>query len=96
MAITENKITLGRKKGSSNTTFYKWDITMFDKETNRMKEGKFCSIKEINEEWNLSLNSDYVRRIITRYRVDEDAKRKDSSFVAKWGHINIKKIHERK
>jgi hypothetical protein len=92
MAITENK---GRKAGGSNTTYYKWDITMFDKETNRQKQGKFCSIKDINKAWDLSLNSDYVRKIVTGYRVDENQRQKKNSFIARWGHIQITKIRER-
>ena len=38
---------------------------MYGKELNRMKEGKFCSIAQINREWDLKLNGDLMHRIQT-------------------------------
>ena len=43
----------------------------------------------------LNLNGDYVRRIMTKYRADPDMKKKESSFLAKYGHIKIEKIFEK-
>ena len=84
----------GRKAGSRNQKTYHWEVCVFDKETNTFKEGKFCSIKELNEKFNLSLNSDYVRRIMTNYRADLTQRNKQNSFIQRWGHIKIKRIHE--
>lgn len=61
-----------------------------------MKVGKFSSIKELNDEWGMKLNSDYVKRIMTRYRADENMRNKENSFLARYGHINIEKICERR
>ena len=67
---------------------------MFDKETNQLKEGKFCSIPHLNEEWDLKLNSDYVRRIMTGYRADKTQRWGKNSFLQRYGHIRINKINE--
>ena len=85
----------GRKKGSPNRSYYKWDVVIFDKTTNTFKEGKFCSITELNKEWDLKLNSDYVKRIMTKYRADLLQRNKENSFIARYGHIKIEKIHEK-
>jgi len=89
----------GRPKGMSNCSYYKWKITIFDKETNCFKEGKYISVGDINKDYaeylGITLNSDYVKRIMTKYRADPQMKKKDSSFFARWGHIKIDKIHEK-
>jgi len=36
----------GRGKGNTNYKKNKWDITLFDKETNTMKSGKYSTIRE--------------------------------------------------
>tara|TARA_R100001443_G_scaffold79972_1_gene87056 strand:- start:5259 stop:5624 length:366 start_codon:yes stop_codon:yes gene_type:complete len=89
----KRSITSGRKQGNRNYNTYKWLISIHNTEGN-IRTGKFVSIKQANEKLGLRLNSDYVRRIVKRYRVDEDAKMKDSSFIARWGHIQILKINE--
>ena len=85
----------GRKKGSGNHSYYKWEVVLFDKETNSFKEGKFCSISDLNKDWELKLNSDYVKRIMTKYRADMNQRNKENSFIARYGHIKIQKIHEK-
>jgi len=84
----------GRPKGSQNQKYLKWDITIFDKENKTFSGGKFISIKALNEELNMKLNADYVRRIMTRYRADETMRNKENSFLARYGHIKIEKIKE--
>lgn len=91
---TEIKKTAGRPKGVGNVKTYKWDVTIFDKETNTFKKGKCTTIADINEKFGLKLNSDYVKRISTKYRADMDMKMKKNSFLARWGNISIKKIYE--
>ena len=83
-----------RPTGALNRSKYKWDICMYDTETKQMKQRKFSTIAELNEEWNMKLNSDYVRRIITGYRADASMRNKENSFLARYGHIKITKINE--
>lgn len=84
----------GRKKDTFTCQYNRWKITMFDKTTNKIITGKYRCLAEINAGLNLKLNSDYVRRIMTHYRVSEKAQDKEKSFTSKWGHIQIEKIHE--
>jgi len=97
--VENEKRGRGRPKGMGNCSYYKWKITIFDKETNSFKEGKYISVGDINKDYSeylgISLNSDYVKRIMTKYRADPDMKKKDNSFLARWGHIKIEKIHEK-
>lgn len=94
--LVENKniSNAGRKQGGKNDKTYKWEVCMFDKDINAFKEGKFCTIKQLNAEFHLSLNSDYVKRIMTNYRTDLKQRNKENSFLQRWGHIKIRKINE--
>ena len=84
----------GRQKGSPNKKNYIWKVTIFDNDTKSFKHGKFTSVNHINQEFNLNLNSDYVRRIMTKYRADTNMRNKENSFLARYGHIQIEKIYE--
>ena len=84
----------GRPLGASNVKTYKWDVIVFNKETNTFKREKCITIADINEKFGLKLNSDYVKRISTKYRADMDMKMKKNSFLARWGNIQIAKIYE--
>ena len=77
-----------------NCSTYKWKIIIFNKETNEMKEGKYCSVNQMNKDLGLNLNSDYVKRIMTKYRADLKQRNKENSFMARYGHIKIEKIFE--
>jgi len=92
--LAKKKDNRGRKKGTFTCSHNRWKITMFDKSTNKMITGKFTSINAINEAYNMKLNSDYVMRIMTHYRVSENSRLKEKSFMSKWGHIQIEKIKE--
>ena len=51
--IENNNIKkVGRKSGGTNHKAYKWSVCMYDKDTNQIKEGKFYSIRHLNDEWN--------------------------------------------
>jgi len=97
--LVENEFKRGRGRPKGMSSYYKWKITIFDKETNCFKEGKYISVGDINKDYaeylGITLNSDYVKRIMTKYRADPQMKKKDSSFFARWGHIKIDKIHEK-
>ena len=99
MNLTNEKVdkrrgNSGRSKGSGTYKVYKWKVLMYDKELNRMKEGKFCSIAHINREWDLKLNGDLTHRIQTLYRADMSMRNGENSFLKRWGHIHLEKIHE--
>jgi hypothetical protein len=84
----------GRGFGNKTTKIYKWDITLFDKENNEFKSGKFCTIRDINEKMNLKLTTDIIWRLTTLSRVDTNKRNKENSFLARFGHIKITKIRE--
>ena len=84
----------GKIKGCENNKMYHWHIVMFDKNINQMREGKYTTIKKLNEDLGLNLNGDYVKRIMTHYRADESMRNKENSFLARWGHIKINRINE--
>lgn len=92
---TLEKRKQGRPVGSVTNGVLKWEVRIFDKETNTFREGKFCSVKDLNEKFNLNLTNDTVRRIRTKYRVEMTMRNKENSFLARYGHIQIYKINEK-
>jgi hypothetical protein len=94
MDINVEKNKGGRPKGSGNKKHYNWNVILFDKDSNTFKKGKYISVNDINADLGLKLNSDYVRRIMTKYRVDTEQKFRNNSFLARYGHISIEKIKE--
>jgi hypothetical protein len=85
-----------RTEGTSNYKKNKWEIIFFDKDTNEMKQGKFSTIKALNEGLGLSLTNDLVWRLTTLNRVDTTKRNKDNSFLSRYGHIKLTKIDELK
>jgi hypothetical protein len=92
--LIENKKCKGRPKGCPNDKCYRWKVIIFNNDTKTFKEGKYTSVTDINKQLNLNLNSDYVRRIMTKYRADPNMRNKENSFLARYGHIQIEKICE--
>jgi hypothetical protein len=92
--IDRRTLGTGRAVGRGTYKVYKWEVTMFDKETSQLKQGKFCSLAHINREWDLKLTCDLAHRIQTNYRADMTAKRGKNSFLQKYGHIKLHKISE--
>ncbi len=84
----------GRGKGNCNYKKLKWEIVFYDKEEGKIKEGKYSTIKRLNADLGLNLNTDLVWRLTTGNRVDTTQRNKDNSFLSRWGHINLKKIDE--
>ena len=91
--LVENN-PVGRPRGTKNDKVYKWKVILFNNETKSFREGKYTSVNHINKELNLNLNSDYVKRIMTKYRADPNMRNKENSFLARYGHIQIQKIYE--
>ena len=81
----------GRGKGKGNYKRLKWEVIMYT--DGEFKMGKFSSIPELNDAWNLSLNSCIVQRLLTHKRVDEN-KTRNNSFLEKYQHIKLTKINE--
>jgi len=86
----------GRGDGNTNWKKYKWSIIVFDKESNSIKTGKFCSLDELNAEMGLSITLDTSWRLRNPSKVDLTKRMGNSSFLAKYGHIKIEKIDEYK
>jgi len=84
----------GRGKGNCNYKKYKWDIVFFDKEQGTIKGGKYSTIKELNADLGLNLNTDLVWRLTTGHRVDTKKRNGENSFLSRWGHIKLTKIDE--
>ena len=87
----------GRPAGSPNCSRLRWEVIIFDKETNTFRQGKFCTVKQLNEAMGLKLNTDYCSRLLHRdpaHRVDPTMSKGPRSFLAKYGHISLKKIDE--
>ena len=82
-------------KGRGNSKNYKkdkWSCIVYDKDTGTIKEGSFATKEKLIEGMDLNITADTVYRIATGHRVDSDKKKKDSSFVSKYGHIKITKV----
>jgi hypothetical protein len=85
----------GRQPGSRNYKTYKYLITIYDKETNQLKIGKFFCLRHINEELKLSLSGEMLHRMHTHYRIDQSMTKGKNSFLAKYGHIKVERINEK-
>ena len=77
----EKYIPAGRPQGSTQWKKLNWDITFYDKNTNELKSGKFCSVNQMNKTLGTNFSSQLVHRL-SRERVE------------KYGHIKITKINE--
>jgi hypothetical protein len=84
----------GRRTGRPNYKNYKWEVIMFDKETQEIKQGKYFTLKDLNKKLELNLTTDHIWRMTTGNRVDVTKKLKDNSFLTKFAHIKVKKIKE--
>lgn len=83
----------GRPLGAS-CRFYKYEVTIFDKERHVFNSYKCINLDDFNKQTNLELTYDIFKRIKTKKRVDMTMKHKENSFLAKYGHITVKPIKE--
>ena len=95
MSLILEKPKRGRPAGSVTNNVYKWEVLVFDKTTNTFNKGKCKSLADINKQFELNLTHDLVKRIETKFRADMTMRNKENSFLARWGHIEIKKINEK-
>ena len=79
----------GRGEGSTNWRMYKWEVSL-----NGEYQGKYVSINDVNDNLGLNLNCEKVWRLTTGKKVDASKRNKENSFLARYGHIDIKKIKE--
>jgi hypothetical protein len=84
----------GRGKGNKTYKLNKWEVIVFDKETNTFKTGKYPTKEKLIEDLGLEISPDQIYRLVSGARVDKEKTKKKSSFLNKWGHIQIKKISE--
>ena len=92
----ENNKKAGRPANAATYKLYKWKAIITDKDTNERKEGKFCSIKQLNELWNLNLNNETAYRLTSKKfdKYDKTAKLGERSFLKRWEHLKLEKIKE--
>jgi hypothetical protein len=95
MSLIVEKPKRGRPVGSITNNVYKWEVRIFDKDTHIFKEGKCRSVADINKQFGTNLTNDLVKRIETKFRADMNMRNKENSFLARWGHIQIKKINQK-
>ncbi len=84
-------------KGRGNSKSYKnnkWSITMYDKEKDMIRTGKFATKEQMISEFNLDIGKDHIYRLATGRKVDTLKTKKNSSFLSRYGHIKIEKINE--
>jgi hypothetical protein len=93
----------GRTVGGSNDSFYKWQISMYDFETDTTQTSKYFSIKHFNDTHGTNYNSDHVQKLtklrsnIGDYTMDDVKKARlttPGSVLAKIGNMKFCKIRE--
>jgi len=77
---------------SKNYKKNKWNCVLYDKESGTIKEGSFPTKEQLIEGMKLNITPDTIYRLYTGQRVDETKKKKDNSFVSRYGHIKITKL----
>ena len=85
----------GRKLGGKNTSAYKWRISVYDKQSNTMKTGRYFCLNDMKEDLGVNWTNDIIRRLHSRTNVDMTKKMGDKSFLSKYGHIHLEKINEK-
>ena len=81
----------GRPTGSPNRTHYKWLLTVFDKDSNTFRGGKYSTVKEMNEVQGTNWSCDFINRLYTRRGVNPSP---TGTFTKKHGHLKLEKINE--
>lgn len=82
-----------RQQGTPNYKNYRWRlIHLVD---GKIQEGKYSSIREMNEDTGYKWNTDFVNRLWTQ-SYDSTAKLGENSFLKRWGHIKLEKIQEKR
>jgi len=85
----------GRKPGGKNTKAYKWRVSVYDKESNSMKTGRYFCLDDMKKDLDVNWTNDIIRRLHSRTGVDETKKLGDNAFLNKYGHIHLEKINEK-
>ena len=86
---------LGRPPGAPNRkTAYKWEVVMFDKDTNQMRGGKYTTIQKLKDNLGVDWSCDMVHKLHTGHKTDPSGRFGKDSFKAKYGHIKLTKINE--
>lgn len=93
----------GRLTGGLNESFYKWQISVYDLETDTTQTSKYFSIRHFNDTHGTNYNSDHVQKLnklranIGDYTMDDVRNARlttPSSVLAKYGNLRFCKIRE--
>tara|TARA_R100000951_G_scaffold115716_1_gene124733 strand:+ start:4823 stop:5134 length:312 start_codon:yes stop_codon:yes gene_type:complete len=84
----------GRGLGNKSYKKNKWEAIVFDKDTNSFSSGKYPTKEKLIEDLSLDISPDQIYRLVSGARVDKEKTKKKSSFLTKFGHIQITKISE--
>lgn len=82
----------GRGKGTKSYKKNKWEANVFDKETNTFRTGQYPTKEQLINGLELTISPDQLYRLYSGHRVDTSKTKKDSSFLNRHGHIQIKKL----
>jgi len=96
--IMENIIDKIDVKQRAKIKYYRWEIVIFDQEKKQFTQGKYRTMKELNEDLGLKISGDLAWRLTngvkTGKRYDADGKAGSWSMKEKYGHIKLTKINE--
>jgi hypothetical protein len=90
----------GRVAGGKNDNYFKWQITVHDKETDNKHTGKYFSLRHFNEIHDTHYTTDTVQKLkkikekMGAYTMDDVSKATKGSVLAKFGHLEFEKIRE--
>jgi hypothetical protein len=82
-----------RQQGTPNYKNYRWRLVHMKE--GKIQEGKYSSIREMNEDTGYNWNTDFINRLWTQ-SYDTGGKLGKNSFVSRWGHIKLDKIKEKR
>lgn len=83
----------GRPKGQPNYKNYRWSVVLAN-DDGTFTEGKYSSIREMNDDLGTKWNCDFVNRLWSKKGVDVDGKLNENAFINKYAHIKLEKICE--
>ena len=93
----------GRTIGSITENWYKWEISVYDLETNIESTDRYFSIKHFNDIHKTNYTADHVQKLkklrnkLGDYTMDDVRKasiKTPFSVLAKFGHLKFEKIRE--
>ena len=88
-------MTKGRPANSPNCKYLTWKYSVYNEETSEWTTKKYITIKEIEEEYNIRLRGETVKKLMKRdEEFDPNVIYSPRAFWNKYRNIKIEKIHE--